>query len=154
MPKCSNLSSIRDYRPISCCSIIYKCITRILANRLKQFLSGDISSRQNAFIERRIITDKVLMAQEMVRGYGRITLSPICTIKIDLQKAFDSLDWRFIHVVLLAIGLPSKFIGWINNCITISLFSLLINGGLVGHFLRARVQGKVILFSFICLSWL
>ena len=74
------------------------------------------------------------MAQELVKGYGRSTLSPKCVIRIDLQKTFDSLDWNFIIEVLSVLKFPSMFINWIKSCITGSRFSISINGGLVGYF--------------------
>ena len=100
VPKCPNPTQIKDYRPISCCIIIYKCITRILATKLKKFMPLLVSPSQSAFVMGRSITDNVLLAQELVRGYNRTSLSPRCCIKIDLQKVFDTLDWGFILGVL------------------------------------------------------
>ena len=62
VPKCPNPSQIKDFRPISCCTIIYKCITRILANRLKRFMPDLVSLNQSAFVLGRSITDNVLLA--------------------------------------------------------------------------------------------
>ena len=92
VPKCENPNNVRDYRLISCYFFVYKCITKILANRLKKFLHVVIRNNQSDFIKRRSITDNILMAKELVRGYGISFLSPSCAVKIDLQKAFDSLD--------------------------------------------------------------
>ena len=78
------------------------------------------------------------MAQEIVRGYGRSTLSPRCAIKIDLQKAFDSLNWDFLLDVLSVLKIPSIFIGWIRECLTGARYSISINGGLVGYFKGKR----------------
>ena len=63
VPKCQNPSCMKEFRPISCCSVIYKCITKILANRLKKVLQDIICPNQSAFIAGRSITDNVLMAQ-------------------------------------------------------------------------------------------
>ena len=109
-----------------------------MANRLKQFMSMLIGNNQSAFILGRSISNNILMAQELVRGYGRKTLSPGCAIKIDLQKAFDTLDWNFILTVLSVMQFPSQYIAWIRSCLTTSMFSLSINGGFVGYFRRAR----------------
>ena len=65
-------------------------------------------------------------------------MSPRCAIKIDLQKAFDTLDWNFILTVLSVMQFPSQYIAWIRNCFTTSMFSLYINGGLVGYFRGVR----------------
>ena len=78
------------------------------------------------------------MAHELVRGYERSTLSPRCAIKIDLQKAFDSLDWNFILDILTVLKFPSLFIEWIRSCLTGARFSISLNGGLVGYFKGAR----------------
>ena len=109
-----------------------------MANRMKQFMPTLVGNNQCAFIPRRSISDNILMAQELVRGYNRSSLSPRCAIKIDLQKAFDTLDWNFILEVLSAMKFPRQFIGWIRSCLTTSMFSLSINGGLVGFFKGIR----------------
>ena len=109
---------MKEFRPISCCSVVYKCITKILTNRLKKILPTVIGKTQSAFIHGRSIVDNRLMAQEIVRGYGRTILSARCAMKIDLQKAFDSLDWEFLLKVLSALKIPSLFISWIRSCIT------------------------------------
>ena len=138
VPKRQSPSNIKDFRPISCCSVIYKCITKIIVNRLKQYMPKLISNNQSAFVVGRSIADNVLLVQELVRGYTRKTLSLRCVIKVDLQKAFDSLNWEFILEVLSIVKFPEQFIGWIKSCITTSKFSISLNGGLVGYFKRAR----------------
>ena len=82
-----------------------------MANRLAKYLASLISINHNAFSKGRSITENVLVAQEIVQAYGRTTPSPMCAIKIDLQKAFGSLNWSFILAVFSALGFPEKFIG-------------------------------------------
>ena len=81
VPKSKNPSSIKDFRPISCCFIVYKCITKIMANRLKMFMPMLVSPNQSAFIAGKSITNNVFLAQEMVRGCEKAFLSPRCAIK-------------------------------------------------------------------------
>ncbi|XP_022762128.1 uncharacterized protein LOC111308033 [Durio zibethinus] len=97
-----------------------------------------VSKNRSAFIKGRSITDNVLLAQELVRGYSRTMLSSRCALKIDLKKAFDSLNWDLLIIVLEAMRFPWRFINWVKSCITMPLFSLSINGGLVGYFKGAR----------------
>lgn len=134
IPKTNNASSIHDYRPISCCSTIYKCIAKILANRLREVLPLLISSNQAAFVRGRSISDNLLLAHELVHNYHRAAISPRSAIKIDLHKAFDSINWDFIINLLEAAGFPPIFINWIKGCITTTWFSAAINGSLVGFF--------------------
>jgi hypothetical protein len=62
LPKKANPSKIGDYRPISCCNLIYKCITKILANRLVFWLEDLISHNQTTFILHRSITEKCVIS--------------------------------------------------------------------------------------------
>ncbi|KAH1080151.1 hypothetical protein J1N35_019912 [Gossypium stocksii] len=96
----SNGNQVKHYRPISCCSAVYKCVTRIIMNRLTSYLPLIISKNQSAFVQMRNISDNILLAQELVCGYGREFLSLRCAIKVDLQKVFDSLHWGFLLTVL------------------------------------------------------
>jgi hypothetical protein len=58
-----------DYRPISLCNVIYKIITKCLANRLKPHLPDHIHPSQQAFIEGRRISDNIIIAQEITHSF-------------------------------------------------------------------------------------
>ncbi|XP_039041009.1 uncharacterized protein LOC120179498 [Hibiscus syriacus] len=75
---------------------------------------------------------------ELVMGYGRNFISPRCAIKADLQKAFDSISWKFLLAILKGLGLPKQFISWIVACVMDSRFSIVLNGSLVGFFKGGR----------------
>ena len=90
IPKVSSPTQAKDFRPISCCSVIYKCITKLLCARLKTVLPHLIHPSQGAFLEGRELLFNVLICQDIVRGYNRKGVSPRCIMKVDLHKAFDS----------------------------------------------------------------
>ncbi|XP_039069847.1 uncharacterized protein LOC120216524 [Hibiscus syriacus] len=94
-----NPCNIKEFRPISCCSVIYKIISKIIVTKLTEYLPDIISLNQTAFIRGRDIIDNSLLAQEIVKGYGRKSISPRCSMKIDLHKAFDSLHWNFLLAI-------------------------------------------------------
>ncbi|XP_074282988.1 uncharacterized protein LOC141607529 [Silene latifolia] len=75
-----------------------------------------------------------MLSQALVKGYSRKNISPRCLIKVDIRKAFDSLQWSFLSNTLLLLGFPPKFRGWIMSCISSPWFSLKINGELTGFF--------------------
>ena len=89
-PQVQNPSFLSNYRSISCCNTSYKCITKIIANRIKEILPQLVSPSQSAFVPGRKIVGNVLLAQELLRNYHKDTTSPRCTIKVDLHKAYDT----------------------------------------------------------------
>lgn len=80
IPKVSVPSSVGDYRPISCCNVKYKCITKVLATRMQAVMPFIINHAQSAFIKGRSIVDNVLLMQELVRD------------TIDLMVLLDALS--------------------------------------------------------------
>jgi len=134
VPKKKNPATMGDYRPISCCNIIYKCITKILANRLLPGLDNIISSNQWAFIPKRSISENILLPQELVCGYHKKKGNPRCTLKVDLMKAYDSINWDFILHCLKGFRAAPKFQAWTRECISSPSYSIALNGTLVGYF--------------------
>lgn len=55
IPKSSHPKSVKDFRPIACCSVVYKCILKLLCAQLKNVLGIIVDEAQSAFIERRQI---------------------------------------------------------------------------------------------------
>ncbi|CAH9071106.1 unnamed protein product [Cuscuta epithymum] len=82
--------------------------------------------------------DNIFLAQELVRGYNRKRISPRCMIMVDLRKAYDTISWDFLEKVLLGLGLPTRFVGWIMECVSTSSFSVSLNGSLFGFFKGKR----------------
>ncbi|KAL9690067.1 hypothetical protein QQ045_010460 [Rhodiola kirilowii] len=82
----------KDFRPISCCNVIYKIISTILTNRLRPILAGLISDSHAAFIQGRNLAHNVSLAQELLCQYNRVNASKRCMLKIDISKAYDMVD--------------------------------------------------------------
>uniref|UniRef100_A0A2N9J3H3 Reverse transcriptase domain-containing protein n=1 Tax=Fagus sylvatica TaxID=28930 RepID=A0A2N9J3H3_FAGSY len=89
---------------------------------------------QSFFQSGRVISENILLAQELVKGYHKNKGKARCAIKVDLKKAYDSVEWNFILMSLLAVGCPANFVNWIRECITTPRFSIALNGSLVGYF--------------------
>lgn len=92
LPKCENADKVSNFRPIACCYVVYKIISKILANRMKGVLDSIIGKAQSAFVPGRLIFDNILLSHELIKGYQRKNISPRCMIKIDVQKAYDSVE--------------------------------------------------------------
>lgn len=115
----------------------------MLTNRLKKLLPSIIDLTQSAFIPRRSISDNIIMAQELFRGYSRETGTAKCALKMDLHKVFDSLHWEFLLVLFGKMNFPTKFVSWIQAYICTTKFSIKVNGTLNGYFdgVRGPRQG-------------
>ena len=92
--KVKNLEKMFEYRPISLCNVIYKIISNVLANRLKQVFLDIISLTQSAFVPGRLITDNVIMAYEAfhsmhARKKGK---TGSLALKLDVRKAYDQVE--------------------------------------------------------------
>lgn len=134
IPKCAGASKITDYRSISCCTTIYKCISKLLTMRLKQVLPTIISHNQSAFVPKRRIGDNIMLAQSICRDYHREAGVPRCAIKLDIQKAFDSLNWDFLFGAMSRMGFPTVFLNWVKKCVSSAMISVKVNGSLEGFF--------------------
>lgn len=66
--------------------------------------------------------------------YGRVGISPRCTLKIDIQKAYDTLPREFLHAVMVGLHFPSTFISWVMECVRTVRYSIMVNGELEGFF--------------------
>ncbi|GJT77137.1 sodium/hydrogen exchanger 6 [Tanacetum coccineum] len=89
IPKVTTPARINDYRPISCYNVLYKCISKIIADRVKEGLVDIVSINQSAFVPGRRISDNILLTQELMRNYYRSRGPPRCALKFDVQKAYD-----------------------------------------------------------------
>ncbi|GJQ97256.1 hypothetical protein Tco_0008395 [Tanacetum coccineum] len=138
IPKVTSPMKIIDYRPISCCNILYKCISMIISNRMKDCLMDLVSLNQSAFVPGRRISDNILLTQELMHNYHLDRGTPRCMFKVDIQKAYDTLGCNFLHAMLIGFGFHPRIIGWIMECVTSTSFSLGINGTLHGYFKGKR----------------
>jgi len=117
-----------------------RCITsKLLANSLKPLLNNIISPFQTAFVPNRHIQDNSILAHEMLhtlkskRGRGGLM-----AINIDMEKAFDKMEWSFLLAILTKLGFHPTWINWIRLCISTSSFSVLLNGSHFGLFSPSR----------------
>ena len=110
IPKKEGSLSIQDFRPINLLNSLYKLIIKTLSRRLSQYLPDLIEDSQSAFIKRRTIIDCFLYTHEML-AYCKRTGAKSVLCKLDFEKAFDKLNWKFLIDVLKVRGFSNKWIG-------------------------------------------
>lgn len=138
IPKSGRAALVGDFRPISCCNVVYKVITKLLADRMGSVLPLIIDKAQSAFVKGRSMVENIYLAQEIMRDYGRKRTTPKCTLKIDIRKSYDTISWGFSYGFLKELCFSDVFISWIMACVTSPSYSLNINGEIVGFFKGQR----------------
>ena len=106
IPKVKNPISIIEFRPISLCNVVYKLISKVLANHLKKILHYIISPTQSAFIPVRLITDNILAVYETLHTmHSRMGgKKSFMAVKLDMSKAYDRVEWKFLDETMKRLG--------------------------------------------------
>ena len=129
MVKC-NFSIIFEFIPIILYNVVCKLISKVLANRLKKLLAFVVFENQSAFQARMVITNNILMLFETLdyikhQQYGK---SGFMTLKRDMNKAYDRVEWFFMEILLKKMGFHDKWVALTMECMTAISYSILING--------------------------
>ncbi|CAL5186017.1 unnamed protein product [Lathyrus oleraceus] len=101
---------MKDWRPIAPCNVLYKVISKVLANRLKRILDKCISDNQSAFVPGRSIVDNAMEAIEVVHYMKSKTKGKQrdIALKLDISKTYDRIDWDYLKDVLITMGFSQK----------------------------------------------
>ena len=137
VPKIRDPCNLNQYRPISIVGAMYKVISKVLAGRIKKVLPALIDGSQSAFIEGRGLTDSVLLANEVILYIRRRRKRGLC-LKVDFEKAYDSVRWDFLYDMLSRLGFHSVWIKWIRGCLESATISVLVNGSPTEEFQPTR----------------
>ncbi|GKC99053.1 putative RNA-directed DNA polymerase, eukaryota, reverse transcriptase zinc-binding domain protein, partial [Tanacetum coccineum] len=124
IPKVANPLYIKDYKPISLIGFQYKIVTKILANRLVKVIDSIISQEQSDFISGRHILDGPLILSEVIDWYKKRN-KKMLLFKVDFEKAFESVSWRFWDHVMESLGFSSVWRSWIKAGFMLSRASIL-----------------------------
>ncbi|XP_077245928.1 uncharacterized protein LOC143885616 [Tasmannia lanceolata] len=132
IPKVAGASKITEFRPISLVGCLYKVLAKVLADHLKVVLPSIISDCQSAFVANRQILNCSLVANEAIDSYRRLGVGVILC-KLDMEKAYDRVEWDCLDYLLGRMGFGSRWRQWIRACVSSVWFSVLINGSPKGE---------------------
>ena len=104
---------LKNWRPISLLTVVYKLASAAIANRLKSVLPFIISKAQNGFLEGRFIGDTTRLVYDLMQYLEHNNLTGQLML-VDFQKAFDSVSWIFLNKVLSLYNFGKDFCKWIK----------------------------------------
>ena len=134
MFKKNDRADLKNYRPICLSNVDYKIFAFSLANRLHEVLDKLISVEQTAYVKKRFIGQNIRQMEDIIEYTSRMNI-PGVILFLDFQKAFDSLEWNFLHKVLKKFGFKNDFQHWIKTIYNNAFTSIKING-----FLSENIQ--------------
>ncbi|KAK6125283.1 hypothetical protein DH2020_040972 [Rehmannia glutinosa] len=135
IPKVANPVMVKEFRPVSLCNVCYKIVARAITNRMRPLMQDIMDEHQSAFIPGRLITDNVILGLESIhwihnhkgsnRGYA--------SLKLDMSKAYDRVEWGFLRAVMDRMGFAAKWIELIMKCVQTVHYAFVVNQEVVGH---------------------
>ena len=118
---------LKNWRPISLLSVVYKIISSAIANRIKTVLYKLVSETQETgFVAGRFIGENSCLIYDILH-YTEKENIPGLLMLVDFEKAFDSVSWEFLYETLKLLGFGPKMIKWIT----------LFNTNIIGYVLQS-----------------
>ena len=140
IPKGQNLSHVIEFRPISQCNVLYKIISKVLANKLKVVLPIIISLYQSGFLSGILNTDNIIAAYKTLHTMHTKIWSKVgfMGIKLDMNKVYDKVEWEFLEAIMGKMNFSERWIKLIMECVRMVTYSIIVNGQEVGRITPSR----------------
>ena len=132
--KDADLNVIKTWRPLTLLNCDYKIATKAIASRIKTILPKLISDDQTGFIKNRFIGENIRLIDSVIK-YTAAKGIPGLLLFLDFEKAFDTLEWSFIHKTLRYFGFGPQLVKWIN-IFYCNIESCILNNGWASNFFK------------------
>ena len=127
IPKKNNPDFVSDFQLISLVNTILKIITKILDNCLQRVILRIVHTNQYGFIKTRTIQDCLAWSFEFLHQCHH-SKRPIVILKLDFAKAFDTVEYKSMLIIMEALGFPARWRQWMSNILGSATSSILLNG--------------------------
>nr|GEV17300.1 hypothetical protein [Tanacetum cinerariifolium] len=122
-------------------STFFKEVNATLITLIHKVANLTKATETNIMLQCRLIQDNILITQELLRRYNRKNGHKRCAVKIDVDKAYDTVNWEFLKEALRRFRFHSKMIHWIMTCVSSSAYSICVNMSRYGY-LKVWVCGS------------
>ena len=101
----------------------------MLVNIIKTLLPSTVNEAQSAIVGGRLITDNIIIAFEVLHWFrcARRSEEQLMAIKLDMSKAYDRVEWKFLEWILIHMNFPCKMVHLLMNCVTTVSYQVLVN---------------------------
>ena len=134
--KDAELYFIKNWRPITLLNTDYKIAAKSIANRIKLVLPNLVNYDQTGFLKGRFIGENIRLIDSIIQ-YATEKNIPGLLLFIDFEKAFDSLEWPFIHDTLRSYGFGASLIKWVKTLYS-HTESCILNNGWASNFFEIQ----------------
>uniref|UniRef100_A0A803PR88 Reverse transcriptase domain-containing protein n=1 Tax=Cannabis sativa TaxID=3483 RepID=A0A803PR88_CANSA len=140
IPKVKNPTTMSDLRPISLCNILYKILSKVLANPLKVILPQLISDNQSAFVSGRLITDNIMISYEVMHYLKRKRRGKegYMAVSLDFSKAYDRVEWGFLKDMMHKMGFDDQWVRLVLKCVSSVRYTILNSDREMGPIIPKR----------------
>ncbi|MCO5551279.1 hypothetical protein L7F22_004778 [Adiantum nelumboides] len=131
IPKGADTTRLRQWRPITLLSSVYKILAKLISSRLRPYLLDLIHTSQTGFVQDRYILDNLFCLHQAM-DWARTSATPLAIVLFDFEKTYDRVDWGFLEGSLVRMGFPEA---WIRGILALygSASSSVTIGGHVGR---------------------
>lgn len=129
IPKVDDPDSPNQYRPLTIGNILYRLLMKLVATRLQKHVKVLISNTQTTFVKGRCISDNTILVREVIHSFNSQKYKEKSfLLKVDINKAFDTVRWEFIWEAMAKVNIPQPLIALVRNCMRASQVTILFNG--------------------------
>uniref|UniRef100_A0A8R7VIJ4 Reverse transcriptase domain-containing protein n=1 Tax=Triticum urartu TaxID=4572 RepID=A0A8R7VIJ4_TRIUA len=126
LPKKDGALEVCDFRPINLVHGALKIFEKVLACRLVEDLPKLVGNHQSAFVKGRCLHDNFMLVQSSKRLHA--LKNSAILLKLDISKAFDSVQWPFLVEVLQHMGFGPRWRSWICGILSTSTTKVMVHG--------------------------
>ena len=133
IPKKGDCTQIKNWRPISLLSNVYKVFSKAFANRLKRVIDSNTSNSQKAYSKSKVIHEALMNILQCIKK-GKLENKRLALLAIDFKKAFDSVSHEYILEILKFFNYSDYMIKIVRTTMKKKIAGILTESGVIDFF--------------------